>query len=113
MFSLRQTNLRFQLLQFLGAYGRAQELLRGAGGQLLLGLEDSLDHMLWIGDSLLRKNKITTTKKIVNEFKKINAGDIKRIAKQILNNNKFNLAVVGPVAKKQEKAIKSILNVDI
>ena len=36
-------------------------------GQLLLGLEDTMEHMLWIGDSVLTRNKIRTVSSILKE----------------------------------------------
>ena len=78
-------------------------------GQLLLGLEDTMDHMLWIGESLQTHNKAKTLTNIIKEFKKITPADIQRVAKQILNPKCFNLAIVGPITPKQEKALTQLI----
>ncbi len=74
-------------------------------GQLLLGLEDTMDHMLWIGEALLSLNKAKTLTTIIEEFNKITPKDIQRVAKQILNPNMFNLAIVGSITEQQEKQL--------
>ncbi len=78
-------------------------------GQLLLGLEDTMDHMLWMGESLQTHNKVKTLTYIIKEFKKITPADIQRVAKQILNPKCFNLAIVGPITFKQEKALTQLI----
>jgi len=87
-------------------FQRAREYL---SGQLLLGLEDTLEHMLWVGEGIVTKNKIKTLKSILKELKKIKPADMKRIARAILNTKRYNLAVVGPVTKQQEAQISKLL----
>jgi len=89
-------------------FQRAREYL---SGQLLLGLEDTLEHMLWVGEGIVSKNKIKTLKGILKELKKIKPADMKRIAKVILNAKRYNLAVVGPLTGQQKKQINQLLAV--
>jgi len=81
-------------------------------GQLLLGLEDTMDNMLWIAEEVTTRNKVRTLKTIVDEFKKIKPADIKRLANIIFDKNKYNLAVVGPLTPKQEKDLNQLMNID-
>ncbi|HBR13931.1 MAG TPA: hypothetical protein DD723_00075 [Candidatus Omnitrophica bacterium] len=78
-------------------------------GQLLLGLEDSLDHMLWLGEALISKNEMTTLQDVIREFKKITREDIKRVAKEIFDARHFNLALVGPITDEQQRKIGALL----
>jgi len=89
-------------------FKRAREYL---SGQLMLGLEDSMDHMLWIGEGVLAKNKVKTLNAVLKELKKIKPSDIKRIAKDILDNRRYNLAVVGPLTAAQESQIQARFSV--
>lgn len=89
-------------------FQRAREYLLG---QLLLGLEDSMDHMLWLGDALISKNKTKTLKSIIKLFEKIKKEDIKRVAKDVLNTQRYNLALVGPVTVQQEKQLTELLKI--
>lgn len=90
----------------LGEFKRAKEYLLG---QLLLGMEDTMDHMLWIGESLISRNKIKTRQSVIKEFEKIKKEDVQRVAQELLQENRFNLSVVGPVKEEQEKRLKQLL----
>jgi len=78
-------------------------------GQLMLSLEDTLEHMLWIGESTTSLNKTFTQEQILAEIKKIGAQDIKRVANDIFKGCKVNLALIGPSAKSEEDRIKKII----
>lgn len=78
-------------------------------GQLSLGLEDTMDHMLWIGGTLISLNKIETLKNIMRKFDNIKKSDVKRVANDILKENRFNLAIVGPLTGRQEKELKDLI----
>lgn len=91
-----------------GEFTRARDYLLG---QLLLGLEDTMDHMLWLGEGVISKDKIRTLESVIREFEKITMKDIKRVAEHILNEHTFNLAVVGPITGVQEKELSRLLGV--
>ncbi|MCA9408758.1 MAG: insulinase family protein [Candidatus Omnitrophica bacterium] len=77
-------------------------------GQLLLGLEDTMDHMLWLGESVMSKGKTVTLKEVVEKFRKIQISDIQRIANEVLDEKKFNLAVVGPLTAAHQTEINRL-----
>jgi len=89
-------------------FQRAREYLLG---QLLLGLEDTMENMLWIGEGIVSKNEVKTLKKVIKAFEKIKKEDIKRVAKEILNENRYNLALVGPVTDQQEAQLSRLLGI--
>jgi len=78
-------------------------------GQVMLGLEDTLDHMLWIGESTICCNKTRKLQDIIKEVDKIKIGEVKRLAGQIFNEKRYNLAVVGPMVDSQEKELRSLM----
>ncbi|MBF0479040.1 MAG: insulinase family protein [Candidatus Omnitrophica bacterium] len=80
-------------------------------GQLLLSLEDTMDHMLWMAEWVMQHNKVKTVKEVLDDFAKIKRQDIQAIAQEIIDENKFNLAIVGPVNKEQESELKGILQI--
>lgn len=96
-------------------YGvNADEFKRGKDyllGQLLLGLEDTLDHMLWVGESVIARNEAKSLDTIVRAFEKITQKDIKRVAREILDESKVNLAVVGPLTEIQEKELRALMKI--
>ncbi len=89
-----------------GEFTRAQDYLIG---QMVLALEDTMDHMLWIGESTIAKDKVLSLQEVIKIIQKIKRQDVVTIAREILDPKKFNLAVVGPVTSSQKKDIHSLL----
>ena len=92
-----------------GEFTRAKDYFLG---QLLLGLEDTLDHMLWLGEATISLDKVRTLKDIVKEVDRITIPDIQRVARDILRNARYNLAIIGPLNDKQEKDLNAMLEVN-
>lgn len=80
-------------------------------GQVLLGLEDTMDHMLWIGESMLTRRRLRNMAEIVKSVHKVKIGDLQRVAKDVLNRSRYNFAIVGPVSAVQEGRLKELLEV--
>ncbi len=78
-------------------------------GQLLLSLEDTMDHMLWIGESVTSRDKLRTLSSVVKEFDQITPSDLKRIAKDVFQRSNYRLSIVGPVSRKNESQIIKVL----
>ena len=78
-------------------------------GQLLLGLEDTLEHMFWIGESTVALNKIRSLNDILKEVEKVTIADIKRVAQGCFKESQMNLALVGPITAEQEKSISNLM----
>ena len=83
---------------------RAKEFYKG---QLLFTMEDTMSHMLWLGEKIVSKEKELDVKKIMDRVASINRDDIMRVAGTIFKNESINLAVIGPV--KDENRLKGVL----
>ena len=68
-------------------------------GQLLLGLEDTMDQMLWMGEQAITLGRIARTDLLLDHIAKVSARDIQRVARDLFMTPKLHLAVVGPVAE--------------
>ncbi|MCA9401461.1 MAG: insulinase family protein [Candidatus Omnitrophica bacterium] len=90
----------------ISEFNRAREYLLG---QLLIGLEDTMEHMLWLGEAMIVKNEMRTLKKVIKEFESVTPDDIKRVAREILDLNHINLAMVGPILPDQEIQIQRLI----
>ncbi len=77
-------------------------------GQLLLSLEDTLDHMLWIGDPTVTQERIFTLEEVVRDVGKVTAEDIRRVANLVFPRCTGHLAVIGPL-KGREKGLEGLL----
>lgn len=75
-------------------------------GQFLLGLEDTLDHMLWIGETIISRDRVKSPEDVVREVQRVKLADIKRVACAIFDPKRLNLAVVGPLTDEQEKELR-------
>jgi len=77
------------------------------GGKMALLLESSDAMASFYANQELLENRILTPEEIYAKIKKITAGDILKVSKDIFKNDRLNLALVGPV--KNKTAIQKIL----
>ena len=89
-------------------FKRAQEYYMG---QSLLGLEDTMDQMLWMGGGVISNDQVKTMSDVIKKIKAVTRVDIKRVAKEILNPQRLNLAIIGPMSEGQQKQIHSLVSV--
>lgn len=77
-------------------------------GKMLLDLESSDEVAFWLGTQEILKKKILSVKQIFKNIDKVTSEDIKRVASDIFQNEKLNLAVIGPFkdSDKLEKILK-------
>jgi predicted Zn-dependent peptidase len=65
-------------------------------GKSIMGFEESDEVAMFYADQEVRRRKIMTMEEIFAEIDKVGTKDILRVAKEIFQPNKLNLAVVGP-----------------
>lgn len=80
-------------------------------GQLLLALEDTPDHMLWLGESSISLKKLLYPDQVIRRVQKVEPDDLKQVANKILQNRNLSLALIGPIKDKDKKRIKERLAV--
>jgi predicted Zn-dependent peptidase len=78
-------------------------------GQLSLALEDTMEYMLWMGESVACLDKVYSLEQIIKEVNMVCPEDVRVVAKQIFENGIINLALIGPL-EKSEKQIYGKLN---
>ena len=89
-----------------GELRRAKEYFRV---QLSLALEDTLDHMLWLGEPVIMTDKAPDKKDIIKKIMAVSSADIKRVAKSIFTPSGVNLAIIGPLKDKEQKNMEKDL----
>lgn len=72
-------------------------------GQLMLALEDNLDHMLWIGETTATMDKTYSLADIMREVNRVKREDVREVAKHIFKKENLNLALIGPLKDSQDK----------
>lgn len=78
-------------------------------GQLMLALEDTMEYMLWMGESMACLDKVYTLKDVIKEVNKVNIEELRLVANQVFRRERINLALIGPL-EKERKHIYSKLN---
>jgi predicted Zn-dependent peptidase len=78
-------------------------------GRLMLGLETSDSLASFYGFQSTLTNEIIGTDELSKRINKVTKEEIRTVAKDIFQNNKLNLSVIGPV--KEEKELQSILKI--
>ncbi len=76
-------------------------------GQLIMGLEDPMDHMLWIGEQAIAVGRATRPKALLKHLEKVSRQDIRRVARQLFETPKIHMAVVGPLSEPAISELKA------
>lgn len=71
-------------------------------GKMVLRLEDSEEYAHLLGRQELLRDNILDPEAIQNEIDKVDLEDVNRLAKQILDENKLYLCLIGPYKDKEE-----------
>ena len=66
-------------------------------GQLWMGLEDTMDQMLWIGEQAATVGRIARPEQLLAHLATVTRRDVQRLARQLFVTSKMHLAVVGPI----------------
>jgi predicted Zn-dependent peptidase len=90
-------------------FKRAQEYYMG---QFLLGLEDTMDQMLWMGGGVISNDQVKSMGDVIKKIKAVTRADIKRVAREILDPQRLNVAVIGPMSEEQQKQLRALAGVD-
>jgi predicted Zn-dependent peptidase len=93
---------------------RKIELARGKEywiGQLSMELEKTTPQMVHIGESLICSGRILTMDEILSKIMCVSLEDVQRVAVDILNDRRLNMAVIGPL-REEESQVRENLHFD-
>lgn len=79
-------------------------------GQLSLALEDTLDYMLWMGESVTALDKLHTLQEVMKDVGRVTRQDIREVARRIFKEENLNVALIGPL-KEKESQLQGLLRV--
>ena len=85
---------------------RAKEYYKG---QLLFALEDTMSHMLWVGEKIICGEKDVEVKSILDRIDAVDSADLVRVSNDLFRNENLNLAVISTL--KDDRLIKEVLNI--
>lgn len=75
--------------------------------QLYLAIEDTLEHLLWVGERVLDGGEVPDHDKIRKNLEAVTRKDIREVARKLFVNRGLNLALIGPIGEKVQKEIHS------
>lgn len=78
-------------------------------GQLDLSLENTMNQMLWAGESVVCHGRVKTLEEVAMEINKVSAEEIRRVAGELFKTKALNLSIVGPVDEKNTSVLSQIL----
>ena len=64
-------------------------------GNLILGTEDSKNIATFYGENMIILNKPLSYRHVIDQYKRITAKDVMRVANNVFKGNKFNMAILG------------------
>jgi predicted Zn-dependent peptidase len=77
-------------------------------GQIDLSLESTENQMNWLGEQLLGYGKVVQPAQIKRRLREVTAGEIRAVASDFLRPERFNLALVSPLAS--DRAVARLLD---
>jgi predicted Zn-dependent peptidase len=80
--------------------------------QVSLGMEDTLDHLLWVGEKVLCSGELPDKAEIRREIETTSLEDIQRVAQKIFRTGNLNLSLIGPVPEKMQREITQNLVIE-
>jgi len=78
-------------------------------GQILFALEDTVEHMCWIGECEMLLGRVQSAETILHQLSCVRRGDLSRTARTLLRSDRASLAVIGPVKKDVQRQVADLL----
>jgi len=83
---------------------RAKEFYRG---QLVMSLEETMDHMLWMGEQVVTVGRLSTPQDVTAALARVTARQIRDAARRLFLTPRMYLAAIGPVPQSQAAELQA------
>jgi predicted Zn-dependent peptidase len=80
-------------------------------GQLLMALEDTMEHMLWLGEQVAAVGRAWRPETLLSHVERVTARDIRAIARHLFVTPRMHLAIVGPIADPEAERLTALCRV--
>lgn len=78
-------------------------------GQAQLALEETTEHMFWLGETAVTCSRLMTFDDVASEVQRVRRQDLRRVARRLFQPRRFNLSVVGAVARGSRERLVTVL----
>lgn len=80
-------------------------------GQLLMGLEDTMEHMLWIGEHALTTGHLAHRRHVLDAIRRVTPTDVQRVARRFFLTDELRLALIGKLDPFLQKHLERSLRI--
>ena len=90
---------------------RAAELRRAKEfytGQLTMGLEDTMDHMCWMGEQAITVGRVGRPEDVISSIERVTAAQIQQVARLLFQAGHLYMAAIGPIPLQQAVALRAL-----
>ena len=87
-------------------FGQTVEYLTG---QVLFALEDTMEHMCWMGESEMLLGRIEPVEVLLGQVAQVRRQDLTRAARLLIRPEHLSLAVIGPVKPPLRRRVERLL----
>jgi predicted Zn-dependent peptidase len=80
-------------------------------GQLTMGLEDTMDHMLWMGEQAVTVGRVARPAHLLSYIAKVTERDVRRVARELFVTPKLHLVIVGPIHEPEAARLTALCKI--
>ncbi|MBI4341075.1 MAG: insulinase family protein [Candidatus Omnitrophica bacterium] len=81
-------------------------------GQLWMGLEDPMDHMLWMGEQAVTVGRVGRPELLLEHLERVTPADIRHVARGLFETSRMRVAVMGPVEEPDASRLRTLCRID-
>lgn len=89
-------------------FGRAKDYYIG---QLLMGLEDTMEQMLWIGEHALTTGHLVHRRQVLEGIRQVAPADVQRVARRLFRTEELHLALIGKLDQATQRQLEHSLRI--
>lgn len=78
-------------------------------GQLTMALEDTLEHMLWMGEQVVTVGRVGRPQDLLSAINRVSVQHIRQAARALFEANRLFLAIIGPTSEDQIQRLRRSL----
>jgi len=71
-------------------------------GQLVLGLEKTMNSMLWVGENFVCSDQVLTKEEVIEKIQEVDCEQIRNVAQELFTDERLNLSLIGPIKDKND-----------
>jgi len=71
-------------------------------GQLVLGLEKTMNSMLWVGENFVCSDQVLTKEEVIEKIQEVDVEQIRNVAQELFTDERLNLSLIGPIKDKND-----------